>query len=335
VASREKDRAARSQGRGDGDGMSAEIDEAAARWHLAQADDDMDWAAFTEWLEADPRHREAYDAIALLDARIDAARPLLSGLLPEEAEPVRRRVSGIAMWGAIAAILVAVIAIGITVSRSPSGRSAEVIAYRAPAGQAGEVRLPDGSTATLAPQSVLRVANSRDVPMALEGNAFFDVRHDPAHPMVVRVGAYEIRDVGTRFDISTGGGMVRVAVAEGRVAVRAPNVAGEVTVDAGRALIIAGPGEAAELRPANAQSIGAWRQGSLVYDDMPLAIVAADIARFTGQPVTVDTAFARRRFSGVIARGGREAMTGALSELSGLKARTDGDAIRLGDSAGR
>ena len=46
------------------DDMSADIDEAAARWHLAQADDDMDWSAFTEWLEADPRHRDAYDAMA-------------------------------------------------------------------------------------------------------------------------------------------------------------------------------------------------------------------------------------------------------------------------------
>ncbi|MFA6112570.1 MAG: FecR domain-containing protein [Sphingomonas sp.] len=311
--------------------MSAETDEAAARWHLAQADDDMDWMAFAEWLEADPRHREAYDAIALLDARIDAARPMLSRLLP--AEPMPRRAPRIAVWGAIAAVLIAVIAIGIL--RWPQDRTPETIAYRAPMGQPRDVRLADGSTATLAPGSILRVARSRDVPMTLEGNAFFDVRHDAAHPMVVQAGGYEIRDVGTRFEVSTSGGMVRVAVAEGRVAVRSPHVAGEVEVGAGKALTLTGAGDPADLRPARAQSVGAWRKGALVYDDVPLAMVAADIARSTGRPVTIDPAVARRRFSGVIAPGDRTAMVAALGELTGLKTRTDGDAIRLGDSAGR
>lgn len=314
--------------------MSAEIDEAAARWHLAQAGDDMDWVAFTEWLEADPRHREAYDAIALLDARIDAARPMLAQMLPAETEPPpHRRVPRFAVWGAIAAVLIAVIAIGIL--RFSSGRAPEAIAYRAPAGQPREVRLADGSTATLAPGSVLRVADSRDVPMTLDGNAFFDVRHDPAHPMVVRAGKYEVRDVGTQFEVSTSGGMVRVAVAEGRVAVRSPDAAGEVEVGAGNALTLAETGGAGDMRPARAQSIGAWRTGSLVYDAVPLAMVAADIARTTGRPVTVDPAFARRRFSGVIAQGDRDAMVAALGDLTGLQTRTDGDAIRLGDSAGR
>jgi transmembrane sensor len=312
--------------------MSAEIDEAAARWHLAQADDDMNWAAFTEWLEADPRHREAYDAIALLDARIDAARPILSRLLPDESEPIRRRIPRVA-WGAIAAVLIAVIAIGIL--RLQPGHAPETIVYRAPVGQSRDVRLANGSTATLAPGSVLRVAGSRDVPVTLDGNAFFDVRHDSAHPLVVQAGGYEIRDVGTRFEVSTSGGMLRVAVAEGRVAVRSPDVVGEVEIDAGKALTLTGAGDVADVRPARAQSVGAWRKGSLVYDDVPLAMVAADIARSTGRPVTVAPALARRRFSGVIAPGDREAMTAALSALTGLKARTDGDAIRLGDSAGR
>jgi transmembrane sensor len=124
-------------------------------------------------------------------------------------------------------------------------------------------------------------------------------------------------------------------VAEGRVAVRSPGVTGEVDVDAGKALTLAGPGDAADFRPVRVQSVGAWRKGALVYDDVPLAMVVADIARSTGRPVTVDPAAARRRFSGVIAPGDREAMVAALGDLAGLKARTDGDAIRLGDSAGR
>ena len=63
-----------------------EIDRAAARWHAAQHDDAMDWAVFTLWLEADPRHRNSFDALALLDARIDAALPTLRRIAPTNDE---------------------------------------------------------------------------------------------------------------------------------------------------------------------------------------------------------------------------------------------------------
>jgi len=311
--------------------MSAEIDEQAALWHLAQANDDMDWTAFGEWLEADPRHREAYDAIAMLDARIDAARPALSELLPEE--PAPRRASRTILWGAIAAVLIAVVAIGIRPWMSD--RAPEVVAYRAPAGQSREVRLSSGVVATLAPGSVLRVADSGKAPMTLDGTAFFDVRHKDGQPLVVHAGGYEIRDVGTRFEVSTGGAMVRIAVTEGLVAVRSPNNAGEVEVSAGKALLLTGADGAADLRPVSAQTVGAWRRGSLVYEDIPLAMVVADISRSTGRPVTIDPGSAHRRFSGVIALGERDVMVTALGELTSLKIRTDGDAIRLGDGAGR
>ena len=89
------------------DDMSADIDEAAARWHLAQADDDMDWAAFTDWLEADPRHRDAYDAMALLDDRIDAAGPALH---TRAADPLpERRIARWGPWSAIAAVVIAAV----------------------------------------------------------------------------------------------------------------------------------------------------------------------------------------------------------------------------------
>lgn len=305
----------------------------AARWHLAQANDDMDWTAFTEWLEADPRHREAYDAIALLDARIDAARPMLSRLLATDSERRAHRVPW--AWTAIAAVFVAAIAIGIGLMDTRPGRMPDTAAYRTPIGQPRDLRLADGSVAMLAPGSVLRVSPSRDVAMTLDGKAFFDVRHDPVHPLVVRAGGYEIRDVGTRFEISTSDGMVRIAVAEGRVMVRSPKATGEIEVTAGKALTLAGSTGAAEMRPARSESIGAWRRGALVYDDVPLALVVADIARSTGHPVTVDRIAARRGFSGVIAPGSREAMVGALSEMTGLKTRTDGDAILIGGNAGR
>jgi transmembrane sensor len=220
------------------DDMSADIDEAAARWHLAQADDDMDWAAFTDWLEADPRHRDAYDAIALLDDRIDAAGPALH---PRSADPMpERRSPRWGAWSAIAAVVIAAV-LGLLYQGRRAGEPT-VIAYRTGPGQVRTIHLADGSRAILAPGSVLRVPASREEALTLDGSAFFDVRHDVGRPLTVQAGRYTIRDVGTRFDIAVGEGMVRVAVAEGEVAVSSRNRGDAMAVVAGRALTMQGQG---------------------------------------------------------------------------------------------
>ena len=208
--------------------MSADIDEQAARWHLAQADDAMDWAAFTDWLEADPRHREAFDAIALLDERIDAAQPTLHRLLGEEPAPARRRIPRVAALAGVAAALVGMIALGVTQFATKPAH--QIVAYTAPGGKSRDVQLADGSVATLAPGSTLKVADGRAAPMLLDGRAYFDVRQNAAQPLTVQVGTYEIRDIGTRFDVSSAAGTVRVAVAEGRVAIKAAGTTVEICV---------------------------------------------------------------------------------------------------------
>ena len=317
----------------DGCDMSEDIDEEAARWHLAQADDGMDWHGFTLWLEADPRHREAYQAIAMLDARIDEARPALARLVPVEPERAPRRAFGWVGWGAAGAAVAAALALTFAHFPAAPPSAPAQTAYRAPAGKVRIVQLAGGISAAVAPGSVLHVA-SRDAPMLLEGSAFFDVRHDDAHPLVIKAGDFEIRDVGTRFEVMSGSNMIRVAVSEGRVAVRSRGPARDLEVSAGQVLTFDADGRS-DLRPVRGASVASWRRGTLIYDDVPLGLVAADISRYVGKPVEVDPGVARRRFSGVIAPGNREAMAATLTELTGLHARTDGDAIWLGDGAGR
>lgn len=57
-----------------------EVLNAAAHWHVRMAGDSADWDAFHEWLAADPRHRPAFDDIALLDLTIDRHRDRLRAI---------------------------------------------------------------------------------------------------------------------------------------------------------------------------------------------------------------------------------------------------------------
>jgi len=310
--------------------MTDAITEAAARWHAAQADDAMDWNGFTDWLEQSPAHQAAYDAVALLDDRIDRAIPAMRDLLPEDEPVAPRRHLRLVGWSAAAAVLIGAIGLGTWHGAQPG--AADIALYRAPAGQTRAVALADGSRATLAPGATLRVSNGAQV--ALEGKGYFDIRHDPAHPFTVTAGAYQIRDIGTRFEVVSDAGMLRVAVAEGTVGVTSRTANGEIRVSAGRTLTAFAADQLAEVRTTPPAPVAAWRGGRFSYDNEPLGLVAADISRYAGAPVLIDGVLARRRFSGIIAPGSRAVMVRNLEQLTGLDATTEGDAIRLGNRTG-
>ncbi len=98
--------------------------------------------------------------------------------------------------------------------------------YATTEGQRMSVTLVDGTRLTLAPASRVRVASDYGRPAGsrevdLEGEAYFAVIHDAAHPFAVRAHGAVARDVGTAFDVRAypedfG---ARIAVVEGAVAI--------------------------------------------------------------------------------------------------------------------
>jgi len=304
-----------------------EIDAAAAGWLVVSADESMDWSGFIDWLDADPRHRKAYDAIALLDDSVVRSRTLLQQLLPPEKPPgaLRRRLA----WGSAAAAGIVGLAVAVAYHR---GNDASPIAstYVAATGRIGTVEIADRARVSLAPGSRLSVARPGGGTMTFEGRGSFEILHDETRPLMIRVGAYEIRDIGTRFEIVSGDGMLRVAVTEGRVALRHVGGAVELGVGAGQMLTVPAPGAPVERAAIRVGAIDGWRRGVLVYDEMPLGLVVADISRYAARPIELDPAVKSRRFSGVIAPGSGAAMVAALTQLTGLHAQAHGNSILIG-----
>jgi transmembrane sensor len=172
--------------------------------------------------------------------------------------------------------------------------------YATQVGQRDSVKLPDGSTVVLAPGSRLTVASdfnrgNRDV--TLEGAAFFEVKHDGAHPFVVHSRGAEIRDIGTAFSVKTDvNGRVSVAVTHGIVALRDTTAgsAAPVELHAGdRGVLQAGT--VAVARGTVTDEDMAWTRGQLAYRDAPLAEVQADLRRWYGIELqVVDAVLAQR-----------------------------------------
>jgi transmembrane sensor len=187
----------------------------------------------------------------------------------------------------------------------------------------------------LAPSTrlVARGGNATDLEL-VQGDAYFTVSHDPSRPLSIRAGEYAVSDIGTTFGINLSPQAVAVSVAEGRVSVTPGR--GDVTkLGPGQQLIADRSDGTAQLGTVSAKDVGSWRRGRLVYNNAPLAVVAADISRYSGKTVTVDPALSDRQFSGILPIGDGSGLLANLAELMAISYQEKGDSARLGPAADR
>ena len=302
----------------------------AADWHAASGTDEMDWAGFTAWLEADPRHRHAYDEIALVDALVedhrDALRTQIGPIAANDEDiavrPERSR------WWRWAGAAVAASLVGLLVLPDYLGASPEI--YETSATARGIV-LDDGSSVKLAPHSRLVIEGRQQERIALSGGAWFDIVHDPDRPLVITAGDVRISDIGTQFDVQSERGNVRVEVAQGKVEVAAAALAQPIRLAAGKGLLLQGGAGPAVISAVKAGDAGEWRSGRLSYDSTPLPLVAADLARYAGVSVKVPDSLGNRRFSGTLIIGDGEAAVRDLSQVMELALVPDAGGYRLAE----
>lgn len=187
--------------------------------------------------------------------------------------------------------------------------------------------LPDGSVVAL---NVVTSINYRMRPHQRlvrldEGQAAFFVRKDKARPFLVDAGDYEVRAVGTAFDVRKRDNQVDVAVSEGVVSIKALK-----GVKAGQELLRLTAGQRLHLPPAGqgelevtsvpVASIAEWRMRVVNYEDVTVGAVAADLSRFYERPVTVsDAGLSNRRVTLRLQLNEREQTLRTLTELLGAK----------------
>lgn len=305
--------------------MNEQMIEQALRWHAALQQSDADWDGFTLWLEADPAHRAAYDEMALVDDLVERHR---SGLAAATAIRFGTAAKPDGRWRLVAVAAVGALALVLSWNHLPF-RGEPARTYVADAGGLRQIELADGSRIALAAASALTVSGRDQRRLKLQGSAYFDVPHDPARTLTIESGEYQVRDIGTRFEIATSPGGIRVAVEEGEVSVSARNLAQPLAVTAGRQLLVSGGSNTAEYVAVATEDVASWRTGRLVFHNAPLSQVVAEISRHAGVEVAVDPQLADRRFSGVLTIGDGTALVGRLEEIMGLTALQQDGGVRL------
>ena len=279
---------------------------AAADWflYLREDPDDEDLKRrFAQWLDSDPAHARAW-ADMTVTASVMAAIPQApcapSDAIVGAGGHARRRiparrfmpVCGLALAATFAAMMFL-----------PPDMLARMRADQyAPVATTRNVLLADGSEVTLAPRSAISVtmtASGRHVRL-IQGEALFNVRHDPARPFRVTAGDVTATDIGTVFDVRADADATTVAVREGAVHVTTRHrgipardlhagdweqVTGERATDMSGTMPVA--------------AIGAWREGTLIARNDTVATLIARLRPWTTTRIILtDPVLAQKRVTG-------------------------------------
>jgi transmembrane sensor len=281
--------------------MSVELrKDEAIEWHLRlsnPAASAQDWEDFTNWLEADPVNTDIYDRVALADADLSDTLTITKS---DPALPQNDNAPAPAKWYQRRGFLAIAASAALAVLISPvlmSGRDLQ--RYETKLGETREIALSDGSQIAMNGGTRLALDKKSNRFARIDaGEAVFTIRHDPANPFVVETVDSTLRDLGTVFNVRQDDGVLEVAVAQGAVQYNPHEEA--VTVTAGNRLVISRDRPVSVISKADPVSVGGWRQGRLTYQETPISMIAVDLTRTLGTPVSVSKDVANRRFTGVI-----------------------------------
>ena len=266
---------------------------------------------FRAWLKRSPSHLETYKQIASVWSDLDH----WSAFLYPEGETTYQDTAatdvpatGGLLRPVFAIVSVMLVVLGISLFFHYSGTALFqedrfIAEYASAVGEVKLVTLPDGSDVRLNTRSkiaVFYVEESRIVRLK-EGEAFFDVVHDPEKPFVVYAGKYAVKVVGTSFSVQLLTGSVELNVTDGRVEVVAlPDKAREnmapdldnmeqatsvIPIVKGQRAILKDEQDELELvqkvEDEQMEKTLSWRNGLLIFDDDPLLNVVEEINRYS------------------------------------------------------
>lgn len=280
------------------------LDDQATDWvvRLADADvDSSDHLAFDAWLNSSPANARAYEQALDLHCGLEGLRDRFAA----ERDPhVTTRKPG-ARWIATALAVAASVAVLLFVTKSPAPSWSAPVATET--AETRDITLPDGSSVVLGARSRIELAftdDARRVRLS-DGEAFFDVAHDPARPFFVETPGALVRVVGTQFEVKAMPDQVRVVVARGLVDVTEDRTLAALLgaetphrLRVGQQILIAKMGTAGAIEGEAPQNPAAWRKGVLAYQDATLAEIIADANRYSAKPIRIsDSSLAKLRIT--------------------------------------
>lgn len=211
-------------------------------------------------------------------------------------------------------------------------------------GRAYSVTLSDGTKVYLNSETTLKypakfAGNERIV--MLDGEAYFEVAPDAKRPFIVKTERYDVKVLGTKFDVSAYGdesvssttlvsGKVSIMNEESKGAANAPSKAvGEELVPGQQYRHDTGTG-LTSIAEVNTDEYTSWINDQLTMRRMSLKEILARLGRRYDFTYTISPDAADELFSGSIPLNENLSIVlGQLCGVSGLKYRIEGDKVTI------
>jgi len=320
---------------------ATEIDLLAADWLQRQqfwAWSEADQTALDTWLAESRAHRVAYwrqKAVWMNAQRLVALRPSNMPSGREANAKSTSLLSRLMTHPFRVAAAFAIVALA-------GGASAYFLSplpdrvYATALGGHETVTFADGTRVELNTNTVLRaqMTNNRRVVWLDRGEAFFQVKHDPARPFTVIADGHRITDLGTKFDVRRDAGGLEVALLEGKVRLGSANNAApsrQAMLAPGDVATVSGGAMSIQAEPIQSLTEElSWRRGVLVFKYRTLADVAAEFNRYNGKKIVIADAEADKlMIFGTFRTQDVDLFTRVTQKALGLTVRDEGNQILI------
>lgn len=142
----------------------------------------------------------------------------------------------------------------------------------------------------------------------LEGEAYFSVTKDAAHPFIVQARGVNIKVYGTEFNVvARQENSVRTTLVSGSVAVKFENEQQETVLTPGLTAEVNASTHQLNISQCNTEVHAGWKDGKFCFEDTPLNVLFAELALWYDLQVDFETP-----------QAGEECFTGSLSRNMAL-----------------
>jgi transmembrane sensor len=292
-----------------------------------------------KWIEANPQQSELVkqatewmEELRLTESPVsakqaaEAYKNLTLRLDVKEGAKIRSMTRS--KWWLSAAAAVLLIASGIVFWKTSTPTPSLGTQY----GEISTRQLPDGSTIMLNANSTAKLSESwegdKDREVWLEGEAFFHVKKMPNKKrFIVHTNELDVIVTGTQFNVWTRDNKTSVLLTEGSVTIH--------TADGKETKMV--PGDFVEInnsnlekKKANQESILAWKDSRLIFDNTPMQEVARIIHEHYGVNVIItDRSLDSKPLNGILPNNNLDVLLQSLEATNDFRITRKDDEISI------
>ncbi|WP_163713084.1 FecR family protein [Mangrovibacterium lignilyticum] len=152
-------------------------------------------------------------------------------------------------------------------------------------GQKSKVKLPDGTSVWINSDTELEYSTDRNNRIVtLSGEAYFEVAHSKDHPFVVKLGGWNIRVLGTKFNVSNypESEMKEASLLEGKISVQTRNHEADMEIIPGEKITFNAKTKDIVKEKASVKDDILWVDGVLLFNNESFQEIVLRLEKYYG-----------------------------------------------------